>query len=48
MQKLDALLPPHLEKRLLDPKRLETVLASVLDRRQERSERKQQHIAELN
>jgi site-specific DNA recombinase len=48
MEKLDALVAGHLEKRLLDPKRLEAVLASVLDRRQERSERKQHHIAELN
>jgi site-specific DNA recombinase len=48
MEKLDALVATHLEKRLLDPKRLEDVLSTVLDRRQERSERKQQHIAELN
>jgi site-specific DNA recombinase len=48
MEKLDTLVADHLEKRLLNPKRLEAVLASVLDRRQERSERKQQHIAELN
>jgi site-specific DNA recombinase len=48
MEKLDALVATHLEKRLLDPKRLEQVLSSILDRRQERSERKQQHIAELN
>jgi site-specific DNA recombinase len=48
MEKLDALVAGHLEKRLLDPKRLEQVLSTVLDRRQERSERKQQHIAELN
>jgi site-specific DNA recombinase len=48
MEKLDALVATHLEKRLLDPKRLEEVLPTVLDRRQERSERKQHHIAELN
>jgi site-specific DNA recombinase len=48
MEKLDALVADHLEKRLLNPKRLEEVLSTVLDRRQERSERKQQHIAELN
>lgn len=45
---LDALVATHLEKRLLNPKRLEEVLSTVLDRRQERSERKQHHIAELN
>jgi site-specific DNA recombinase len=48
MEKLDALVATHLEKRLLDPKRLEQILSTVLDRRQERSERKRQHIAELN
>jgi site-specific DNA recombinase len=48
MEKLDELVATHLEKRLLNPKRLEQVLSTVLDRRQERSERKQHHIAELN
>lgn len=48
MEKLDDLVASHLEKRLLNPARLEEILATVLDRRQERSERKQQHIAELN
>jgi site-specific DNA recombinase len=48
MAKLDELVADHLEKRLLNLKRLEEVLSTVLDRRQERSERKQQHIAELN
>jgi site-specific DNA recombinase len=48
MEKLDTLVATHLEKRLLDPKRLEAVLSSVLDRRRERSGRKRQHIAELN
>ena len=38
----------HLEKRLLNPARLEEILSTVLDGRQERSERKQAHIAELN
>ena len=33
---------------LLAPERLEEVLASVLDRRQERTERRREHIAELN
>ncbi len=48
MEKLDALVAGHLDDRLLDPVRLEKVLATVLDRRQERSERRRQHIAELN
>ena len=30
------------------PKRLETILASVIDRRQERTERRREHLAELN
>lgn len=33
---------------MLNPARLEEILSTVLDRKQERSERKQQHIAELN
>lgn len=48
MGKLDDLVVNHLERRLLHPDRLEELLASVLDRRQERSERRRQHIAELN
>jgi site-specific DNA recombinase len=48
MEKLDDLVANHLEKRLLNPERLEEILSTVLDRRQERSERKQAHIAELN
>jgi site-specific DNA recombinase len=48
MEKLDDLVASHLERRLLNPGRLEEILSTVLDRRQERSERKQQHIAELN
>jgi site-specific DNA recombinase len=48
MEKLDDLVANHLEKRLLNPARLEEILSTVLDRRQERSERKQAHIAELN
>jgi site-specific DNA recombinase len=48
MEKLDDLVASHLEKRLLNPARLEEILSSVLDRRQERSERKQAHIGELN
>jgi hypothetical protein len=48
MDKLDDLVASHLEERLLQPDRLETILATVLDRRQERSERQRDHIAELN
>ena len=48
MEKLDALVAGYLEDRLLDPTRLEEVLATVLDRRQERTERRRDHIAELN
>ena len=48
MEKLDALVAKHLEERLLDPARLEEVLAAVLDRRQERTERRREHIAEFN
>lgn len=36
MDKLDHLVADHLESRFLEPQRLETVLASVIDRRQER------------
>jgi site-specific DNA recombinase len=48
MDKLDDLVASHLEDRLLQPERLETILATVLDRRQKRSERQREHIAELN
>ncbi len=48
MDKLDDLVASHLEDRLLQPERLETILATVLDRRQERSERQHEHIGELN
>ena len=48
MDKLDDLVASHLEDRLLQPERLEAILAAVLDRRQERSERQREHIAELN
>jgi len=48
MDKLDDLVAHHLEDRLLQPERLETVLASVLDRRQERTERRCEHLAELH
>jgi site-specific DNA recombinase len=48
MEKLDDLVASHIEERLLQPERLETILAAVLDRRQERGERQREHIAELN
>src|SRR5271165_1821831 len=48
MEKLDNLVVGHIEDRLLQPERLEEVLASVLDRRQERTERRREHITELN
>ena len=48
MEKLDDLVAGHLERRLLDPGRLEEILATVLDRRQERAERRHAHIAGLN
>ena len=47
MEKLDGLVAEHIAARLLQPERLEEVLASVLDRRQERAERRRAHIAEL-
>ncbi len=48
MEKLDNLVADHIADRLLQPERLEEVLASVLDRRQERAERRRGHIAELH
>lgn len=48
MEKLDDLVACHLEERLLDPERLEEVLSAVLDRRLGRSDRRREHIAELN
>ena len=48
MNKLDDLVADHIEERLLEPDRLETILASVLDRRQERTERRGEHLAELH
>jgi hypothetical protein len=40
MEKLDTLAAGHIEHRLPSPERLEEVLASVLDRGQERTERR--------
>ena len=48
MDKLDRMVVGHIEERLLDPERIEEVLASLLDRRQEGVERRSKHIAELN
>jgi hypothetical protein len=48
MEKLDNLVAGHIEDRLLQPERLEEIPASVPDRRQERTERRREHIAELN
>ena len=48
MEKLDDLVVNHIEKQLLQPERLETVLAAALDRREEHAERRREHIAELN
>jgi len=47
MEKLDTLVADHIKHRLLQPARLEKILSSVLDRREERAERRTAHIAEL-
>jgi site-specific DNA recombinase len=47
MDKLDTLVADHIDRRLLQPARLEQILSSVLDRREERAERRTAHIAEL-
>jgi hypothetical protein len=44
MDRLDQLVDSHLEERLLQPERLEPILASVLDPRQERAERRREHL----
>jgi len=48
METPDDLVVNHLESQLLQPERLETVLATALDRREEHAERRREHIAELN
>ncbi|MGJ0511109.1 hypothetical protein [Methylocystis sp.] len=48
MEKLDNLVAGHLKERLLDPKPLSEILASVLDCRRDRAERRRGHIGELN
>ncbi|WP_349643086.1 recombinase family protein [Bradyrhizobium japonicum] len=47
MEKLDGVVVEHIEQRLLQPKRLEQILSTVLHRRKERAERRTTHIAEL-
>src|SRR6266487_3234418 len=47
MDRLDRVVADHIEQRLLQPKRLEEILSSVLQRREERAERRATHIAEL-
>jgi len=48
MEKLDGVVIDHIGREFLDLSRLEIVLSAVLDRRQERGERRREHIAELN
>lgn len=48
MDKLDGIVIDHIEERLLQPERLEEVLASVLDHRQEQSNRRREQLAELH
>ena len=48
MDKLDGLVAAHIEDRLLDPDRLEELLETILGRREEQSERRRVHIAELS
>jgi site-specific DNA recombinase len=47
MDKLDRVVAEHIEQRLLRPKRLQQILSSVFNRREERAERRTAHIAEL-
>jgi site-specific DNA recombinase len=48
MDKLDNLVARHIEDRLLQSEPPEELLATIFDRRQERAERRRDHIAELN
>ena len=48
METLDTLVASHIEQRLLQPERLQEILASMLTHRQERLERRREHIAELS
>ena len=47
MEKLDMFVADHIERRLLQPARLEEILSSVLNRREERAERRTAHISAL-
>ena len=47
MERLDTLVADHIEQRLLQPKRLEQILSTVLNRREERAERRAVHITQL-
>jgi site-specific DNA recombinase len=47
MERLDTLVAEHIERRLLQPARLEQILSCVLNRRDARAERRATHIAEL-
>lgn len=47
MENLDNLVAEYIERRSLQPQRLERLLSHVLDRRTERAEHRRSHIAEL-
>jgi site-specific DNA recombinase len=47
MEKLDDLVARHLEERLLQPERLQAILAAILDRRQDRGARQRALAADL-
>ena len=47
MEKLDHVVVDHLERRLLDPRRLHEILKHLLERREEWIERRRGHVAEL-
>jgi site-specific DNA recombinase len=47
MEKLDTLVVDYIEQRPLQLQRLEKILSAVLDRREERAERRRGHIAQL-
>ncbi|MBO6922732.1 MAG: recombinase family protein [Roseicyclus sp.] len=47
MDKLDTAVTAHIEKRLLDPRRLTTLLSEVLNRRDDYIARRRTHITEL-
>lgn len=47
MDRIDAAVIHHLEHRLLDPKRLATMMDNIVDRRDELIQRRGKHIADL-